>query len=66
LRQHPAVSSDAREGQPRLDILKRGREGYVATRKQAGWLKSAVFGRSFRLTSSADELRHPEYRPAMR
>ena len=36
-------------------------KGYVATRKQDGWLKSAVFEKSFRLVQSADELGHPQY-----
>lgn len=57
---------DARQPQPRLDILKRGREGYTAVRKQAGWIKSAVFDRSFQLTAGNDKLGHPEYRLAVR
>jgi Uma2 family endonuclease len=57
---------DARQPQPRLDILKRGREGYTAVRKQAGWIKSAVFDRSFQLTTGNDKLGHPEYRLAVR
>lgn len=39
-----------------FDILKRGRNGYAAVRKQAGWLKSSVFGKSFRLTRRHNEV----------
>jgi Uma2 family endonuclease len=47
----------------RLDfrILRRGPEGYVAVRPRGGWLKSRVFGKSFRLTSRVDPLGYPEY-----
>lgn len=57
---------DARGERLQFDILKRGRAGYVATRRQSGWLKSLVFGKSFRLTSHADELGHPEYKLSVR
>jgi Uma2 family endonuclease len=40
---------DARTEKPVLEILKAGAKGFTAARKQAGWIKSAVFGRSFRL-----------------
>jgi Uma2 family endonuclease len=36
-------------GQLSFDILRLSRGRYVATRKSAGWIKSAVFGKSFRL-----------------
>ena len=52
---------DARGDRLQFDILRRRPTGYVATRTQAGWLKSAVFGKSFRLSSRPDELGHPEY-----
>ncbi len=42
--------ADPRLGGLTFDILKRGPRGFVATRKQGGWLKSAVFGKSFRLS----------------
>jgi len=38
-----------------FDILRHTEKGYVATRKQRGWVKSAVFGKSFRLTRRDDE-----------
>jgi Uma2 family endonuclease len=33
-----------------FDVLRHTTKGYVTTRKQAGWVKSAVFGKAFRLT----------------
>jgi Uma2 family endonuclease len=51
---------DAREG-VRFDILRRTSKRYVATRKQKGWVKSSIFGRSFRLTEQADATGNPEY-----
>ena len=44
-----------------FDIFRRGPTRYIATRKQAGWVKSHVFGKSFRLTQQADALGHPQY-----
>jgi Uma2 family endonuclease len=36
--------------------------GYVTTRQQAGgWLRSAVFGRSFRITQNSGPLGNPQY-----
>ncbi|HEY7156977.1 MAG TPA: Uma2 family endonuclease [Gemmataceae bacterium] len=53
---------DARSATPRFDILRHGRKGYTATRKQAGgWVKSTVFGRSFQLTQTTDPLGDPLY-----
>lgn len=52
---------DAREEAARFDILRHGKRGYTATRSQDGWLRSGVFGRSFRLTQEADPLGHPRY-----
>lgn len=52
---------DARESPPRFDIYQMGRNGYVATRKSGGWLKSNVFGKSFRLRETKNALGHPEY-----
>ena len=40
---------DARQDPASFEILKRGTDGFVNTRKQDGWIKSAVFGRSFKL-----------------
>jgi Uma2 family endonuclease len=52
---------DARKGVARFDLLRRGKRGYTAARPQDGWLRSGVFGRSFRLTQEADPLGHPRY-----
>jgi Uma2 family endonuclease len=52
---------DARKAPPRFDILRHGSRGYVAARKQDGWVKSNVFGKSFRLTQTQNELGHPEF-----
>ena len=47
----------------RLDfrILRRGARGYTAVRPRGGWVKSAVFDRSFRLERRIDALGYPEY-----
>lgn len=43
-----------RDGTVVLEILRHTAKGYVATRRQGEWTRSAVFGRSFRLRSSVD------------
>lgn len=51
---------DARGKQPQFEILKRGPKAVASTRRQpGGWLKSEVFGRSFRLAAGEDELGEP-------
>lgn len=57
---------DARGEQPQFDVLRHSRRGYVTARKQAGWVKSHVFGQSFRLTVQPDELGDPEYTLSVR
>jgi Uma2 family endonuclease len=57
---------DARPERPSFDILRHTANGYTATRKQAGWVKSAVFGKSFRLTRKTDEQGNPEYELAVK
>lgn len=52
---------DPRQSEITFKILKRTAKGYVATRPRGGWLKSAVFGTSFRLTQREDELGYPVY-----
>jgi Uma2 family endonuclease len=53
---------DARTEDVRFELLKRGAEGFTATRRQSGgWLKSDVFGRSFRLVRGTDPLGKPIY-----
>lgn len=53
---------DARGETVRFNILKRGPRGYTTTRPQAGgWLKSAVFGKSFRIIQATDPLGNPHF-----
>ncbi len=44
-----------------FDIFKRGKKEFAATRKQAGWVKSAVLGKTFRLVHSDDDAGKPEF-----
>ena len=57
---------DARAARLEFEIFRHESNGYAAVRKQAGWLKSRVFGRSFRLSSQADDEGNPEYSLAAR
>jgi Uma2 family endonuclease len=52
---------DGRKDTVAFDILRYTARGYVATRKQSGWLKSRVFGKSFRLTQQVDPRGNPAY-----
>ena len=52
---------DAREEPLRFDVWRHGPKGYVLTRKQAGWVKSVVLGKAFRLTQQENELGLPEF-----
>lgn len=52
---------DARGEEPAFEILRHTPRGYVSTRKQGSWLRSAVFGKSFRLVRQNDELGNPEF-----
>jgi Uma2 family endonuclease len=52
---------DARKEPLRFDIFRHTAKGYVPTRKLNGWLKSAVFGKSFRLTAGDGTLGYPRY-----
>jgi Uma2 family endonuclease len=52
---------DARLATVHFDLLRRGPKGYSSTRRQAGgWVKSNVFGKSFRLTMQPDPLGDPQ------
>ena len=57
---------DARREPLRFDILRHTPKGYVAARKQDGWVRSAVFGKSFRLSQQISKLGHPEFTLAVR
>ena len=52
---------DARGDCLDFDILRFHSDGYAAVRKRGGWLKSRVFGRSFRLARHVDDEGNPEY-----
>jgi Uma2 family endonuclease len=57
---------DVRGERLSFEILRHTAKGYVATRNVGGWLKSSVFGKSFRLTRRTDEDGNPEYELAVR
>jgi Uma2 family endonuclease len=57
---------DARKEPLKFDIFHYSAKGYVATRKPDGWVKSAVFGKSFRLTQGTNPLGQPDFKFAMR
>ncbi|MDX1946354.1 MAG: Uma2 family endonuclease [Pirellulaceae bacterium] len=53
---------DARATPLKFSLLRHQAKGYVEARKQPeGWLKSAVFGRSFRLVQRLDRLGQPTF-----
>ncbi len=53
---------DAREAAVEFTIYKHAEKKYTATRKQVGgWQKSAVFGKSFRLTRQTDRRGNPKF-----
>lgn len=52
---------DARTEPVRFDVYKSGSKGFTATRKTAGWVKSAVLGKAFRLVVGKDPIGHPDY-----
>jgi len=52
---------DVRGERLSFDIFRHAAKGYVATRKRDGWLKSQVFGQSFRLTRAVDRFGHARY-----
>ena len=52
---------DARRETISFEILRRSAKGYVSSRKQDGWVKSVVFGKSFRLIRAVDALDHPTF-----
>ena len=52
---------DCRKDPLSFDILRLGKKGYVAVRKREGWVRSEVFGRSFRLTRQEGGDGHPAF-----
>lgn len=57
---------DARREPLKFDILRHTSRGYVATRKEGGWVKSAVFGKAFQLKRGTNALGHPEFTLSVR
>jgi Uma2 family endonuclease len=53
---------DARDGAIAFDIHKAGARGYVASKRSAGWVKSPLFGKSFRLTATKNRAGMDSYR----
>ncbi len=53
---------DARRDRCEFDILRLASRGYSTVRKSAGWMKSAVYGCSFRLTRKTNRRGHPEFK----
>jgi len=52
---------DVREGRLVFEILAHSSQGYVAIPKVEGWVASAGFGQSFKLTQHTDDLGDPDY-----
>ena len=52
---------DVRGNRLEFTIHRHTPKGYVATPKRAGWVKSNVIGKSFRLSKRTDELGQPEH-----
>ncbi len=57
---------DVRGERLEFDLLRHTAKGYAVAKKQGGWVKSAVFGKSFRLTRETDEEGHPEFTLSVR
>jgi Uma2 family endonuclease len=57
---------DARSQPLKFDIHRHSAKGFVPARKESGWLKSAVFRKSFRLMQRLTPLGHPDYTLAVR
>jgi Uma2 family endonuclease len=57
---------DARKDPLSFDILRLTSRGYVATRKQQGWVRSVLFDKSFRLLRKTTALGHPDFTLEMR
>ncbi len=57
---------DVRGEREELRIQRRTARGYAPVRARGGWVKSAVFGASFRLSRQVDALGYPEYTLSVR
>jgi Uma2 family endonuclease len=52
---------DARKDPLKFDVFRRTAKEFVSTRKQGGWVKSAVLGKSFRFVPHTTPQGHPDY-----
>jgi Uma2 family endonuclease len=52
---------DVRKDRLSFEIYRHAPKGFVVARKQAAWVRSKVFSKSFRLTRQDDELGNPEF-----
>ncbi|MBA4065052.1 MAG: hypothetical protein C0501_15325 [Isosphaera sp.] len=52
---------DARGDAADFRILRHAAKGYTEARRQAGWQRSSVFDKSFRLVRGTDRLGHPTF-----
>lgn len=57
---------DARVSPPQFDIFRRSKTKYVRAAKQDDWVKSGVFGKSFRFCVRSGLGGHPDYSLEMR
>jgi Uma2 family endonuclease len=57
---------DARKEPLKFEILRNTSRGYAASRKQDGWVRSAVFGKSFKLTQGRNDFGHPTFTLSVR
>ena len=57
---------DARGGEIKFTIYRRGPKGYAVARKTDGWVKSQVFSRSFRLVHRPGSFGWQDYRLEMK
>ena len=57
---------DARKAPLRFDIFRYTSKGYVPVAKQASWLNSKVFAKSFRLTQTKGPQGYPKFTLAVR
>jgi hypothetical protein len=53
--------ADVRGRQARFAILRRGAKGYQKVSAKAGWLRSEVFDREFRVTEKPNPIGNPRY-----
>jgi Uma2 family endonuclease len=53
---------DARTGNVDFTLFRYAKNGYIVARRQAGWLNSNVFGKSFRLQVKPDQFGAPLYK----